>query len=65
MSGFEQECRAYIALLEGKPPPIRSKAGQLLLNGAKLPPSLAKNYFPKAAENGLNDSAHRTMQKDD
>ncbi|KAK9810897.1 hypothetical protein WJX73_006580 [Symbiochloris irregularis] len=60
-----QECRAYISLLEGKPPSVRSKAGQLLLNGAKLPPALAHNYFPKAAGSQANHSVQGTNQKDD
>ena len=42
-------CRAYIALLEGDPPPPHSKAGQALAAGEKLPPGLARRYFPKQA----------------
>lgn len=43
-----QECRAYIALLEGKAPPVKSTAGQALLQGQKLPAEMAARYFVKS-----------------
>lgn len=43
-----QECRAYIALLEGTAPPLRSTAGQALLQGQKLPADLYARIFPRA-----------------
>ena len=54
-----QECRAYIALLEGKPPPLRSAAGQALLRGQALPPELAARFFSKRPDDGDAHAARK------